>query len=47
MSKRLTAVNRVLGSLNFNIKATSWLNFIARGGLDTFNDDRIFSAVFR
>jgi TonB-linked SusC/RagA family outer membrane protein len=38
----LTAVNRVLGSLNFNIKATSWLNFIARGGLDTFNDDRTY-----
>jgi hypothetical protein len=36
----LTAVNRVLGSLNF--VSNLWLNFIARGGLDTFNDDRTY-----
>ncbi len=37
-----TAVDRVFGSVDFNIKATPWLAFILRGGLDTYNDDRVY-----
>ena len=37
-----TEVDRFLSSVDFNIKATPWLNFIVRGGLDHFNDDRIY-----
>ena len=37
-----TTVDRVFGSIDFNIKATPWLNFVFRSGLDTYNDDRTY-----
>ncbi|MCB0472288.1 MAG: TonB-dependent receptor, partial [Flavobacteriaceae bacterium] len=37
-----TKVNRVFGSMEFNITATSWLKFVVRSGLDTYNDDRTY-----
>lgn len=37
-----TKVNRYIGSMDFNINATDWLNFVVRGGLDSFNDDRTY-----
>ncbi len=37
-----TKVDRVLGSIDFNIQATPWLNFVVRSGLDTYNDDRVY-----
>ncbi|SEA62279.1 TonB-linked outer membrane protein, SusC/RagA family [Flavobacterium gillisiae] len=37
-----TVVGRVFGSIDFNIKATPWLNFVLRSGLDTYNDDRVY-----
>ncbi|RIA08335.1 TonB-linked SusC/RagA family outer membrane protein [Flavobacteriaceae bacterium MAR_2010_72] len=37
-----TKVDRFIGSLDFNIKATPWLNFVVRAGLDNFNDDRTY-----
>jgi TonB-linked SusC/RagA family outer membrane protein len=37
-----TKVNRYVGSLDFNITATPWLNFVLRSGLDNFNDDRTY-----
>lgn len=37
-----TEVDRFLGSVDFNIKATPWLSFVVRGGLDHFNDDRTY-----
>ncbi|MDH5415224.1 MAG: TonB-dependent receptor, partial [Flavobacteriaceae bacterium] len=37
-----TEVDRFLSSVDFNINATPWLNFIVRGGLDHFNDDRTY-----
>ena len=35
-------VDRYVGSLEFNINATPWLNFILRSGLDNYNDDRTY-----
>lgn len=37
-----TKVNRFVGSMDFNIKATPWLNFVVRSGIDHFNDDRTY-----
>ena len=37
-----TKVDRVFGSMEFNINATPWLNFVVRSGLDTYNDDRTY-----
>jgi len=37
-----TEIDRFLSSVDFNIRATPWLNFIVRGGLDHFNDDRTY-----
>ncbi|MGO4818744.1 SusC/RagA family TonB-linked outer membrane protein [Flavobacterium sp. W22_SRS_FP1] len=37
-----TTVDRFFGSIDFNIKATPWLNFVLRSGLDTYNDDRVY-----
>lgn len=38
----LTTVERVIGSIDFNVKASPWLNFVVRSGLDTYNDDRVY-----
>lgn len=37
-----TKVDRVFGSMEFNIHATNWLNFVVRSGIDTYNDDRTY-----
>ena len=37
-----TKVDRLLGSIDFNINATPWLNFVVRAGLDNYNDDRVY-----
>ena len=37
-----TNVDRYVGSMEFNVIATPWLNFVVRGGLDNFNDDRTY-----
>jgi len=37
-----TKVERFLSSIDFNINAAPWLNFVIRGGLDYFNDDRVY-----
>lgn len=37
-----TKVDRIFGSMEFNIHATNWLNFVVRSGLDTYNDDRTY-----
>ena len=37
-----TKVDRFIGSVEFNINATKWLNFVVRSGLDSFNDDRTY-----
>jgi TonB-linked SusC/RagA family outer membrane protein len=37
-----TKVDRFIGSLEFNITATPWLNFVMRSGLDSYNDDRTY-----
>ena len=37
-----TRVNRFIGSVDFNINATPWLNFVIRSGLDHYNDDRTY-----
>jgi len=37
-----TKVDRFLGSIDFNINATPWLDFVIRGGLDSYNDDRTY-----
>lgn len=35
-----TKVNRFLGKLELRYEPTTWLNFTARGGLDTYTDER-------
>lgn len=35
-----TRVNRFLGKLELRFDPTNWLNFTARGGLDTYTDER-------
>lgn len=37
-----TKVDRFIGSMEFNINATPWLNFVVRSGLDSYNDDRTY-----
>lgn len=37
-----TEVDRLIGSIDFTLKATSWLDFVVRGGIDTYNDDRVY-----
>jgi TonB-linked SusC/RagA family outer membrane protein len=37
-----TKVNRYIGSIDFTINATPWLDFVVRSGLDSFNDDRTY-----
>ena len=37
-----TKVDRYIGSIDFTINATPWLNFVVRSGLDTYNDDRTY-----
>jgi TonB-linked SusC/RagA family outer membrane protein len=37
-----TKVDRYIGSLDFTINATPWLDFVIRSGLDSYNDDRTY-----
>jgi len=37
-----TKVDRLFGSMEFTATATPWLNFVLRGGLDSYNDDRTY-----
>ena len=37
-----TKVDRFIGSMEFNITATPWLNFVVRSGIDSYNDDRTY-----
>ncbi len=37
-----TKVDRFFGSIEFTATATPWLNFVLRGGLDSYNDDRTY-----